>query len=319
MPISKETARLEVAKLVAKLQELASPERDACKRKEENTKKDFILPLFRALGWDVENSKEVFAEYDASNGAVDYAFRIGGVSRFFVEAKPLEASLTEPKPIKQAVGYALHRGVPWAILTSFDNLHIFYALGEAPKPEMLRWKTFHYTDYIPHFDDLWLLSRDSIESGATDEAAHRDGRLPPRLSIEQRLFRQFREWREKLTNDLLRYHKDELTDAQVDEVVERLFNRLIFIRNCEDESDQRLLWQAWQEWLSKKRRGSLVASVRRIFNQFRDWYDSDLFPEEPHLLDRPDLVHLDDDPLEEIVRGLYSIPGGYADYDFSFN
>ena len=34
---------------------------------EENTKKDFILPLFRYLGWDVSNSDEVAAEEKSSN------------------------------------------------------------------------------------------------------------------------------------------------------------------------------------------------------------------------------------------------------------
>jgi len=313
---SKDAAEQEVGKLVARFQALAPA--DVRRFNEENTKKDFILPLFRALGWDVDSSEEVAAEEKASGGRVDYAFKLGGVSRFFVEAKPLDANLTDAKFIKQAIEYALNRGVSWAVLTNFQEVHLFYALGETDKPEALRWKTLKHTDFIQHFDGLWLLSRESIESGATDEEARIDGKLPPRLTIEQRLFKQFREWREELTDNLLRFHKDELSAAQVDEVVERLFNRLIFIRTCEDRKiEDRVLWHAWQDWLGKKRRANLAASVRRIFDQFREWYDSDLFPEQPHLLDDPKLVHLDDDILGEILKGLYMIPGGYADYDFS--
>jgi len=62
---------------------------------EENTKKDFILPLFRHLGWDVTNSDEVAAEEKSSNGRVDYAFKIGGVSKFYLEAKPLREDLNQ--------------------------------------------------------------------------------------------------------------------------------------------------------------------------------------------------------------------------------
>ena len=38
------------------------------------TKKDFILPLFKALGWDTENSKEVSAEEAIKNKRVDYGY-----------------------------------------------------------------------------------------------------------------------------------------------------------------------------------------------------------------------------------------------------
>ncbi|MCL4396786.1 hypothetical protein M1494_00350 [Candidatus Parvarchaeota archaeon] len=41
---------------------------------EEVTKKDFILPLFKALGWDTENSKEVSAEEAIKNKRVDYGY-----------------------------------------------------------------------------------------------------------------------------------------------------------------------------------------------------------------------------------------------------
>lgn len=41
---------------------------------EAGTKKDYILPLFRSLGWDVENGEKVTAEGRTSSGFVDYGF-----------------------------------------------------------------------------------------------------------------------------------------------------------------------------------------------------------------------------------------------------
>ena len=54
------------------------------------TKKDFIEPLFRALGWNIEDSDEVKAEEKVSKKRVDYAFRIDGINKFFLEAKALK-------------------------------------------------------------------------------------------------------------------------------------------------------------------------------------------------------------------------------------
>ena len=59
---------------------------------------EFIDPFFKALGWDMTNKKgyaeaykEVIHEDAIKVGgatkAPDYAFRIGGVRKFFVEAK----------------------------------------------------------------------------------------------------------------------------------------------------------------------------------------------------------------------------------------
>lgn len=72
----------EVAHLVRKYNEVVSSKRiDGYN--EEMTKKDFILPLFRSLGWDVENSMEVTAEERVSKKKVDYGFRIDGVPKFY--------------------------------------------------------------------------------------------------------------------------------------------------------------------------------------------------------------------------------------------
>ena len=50
---------------------------------EEATKRGFILPLFHALGWNIEDTgNEVLPEYAVSQGRVDYAFKLNGVAQF---------------------------------------------------------------------------------------------------------------------------------------------------------------------------------------------------------------------------------------------
>ena len=79
--ISKENAKREVQKLVERYDALkASGELKNFTGREENTKTTFILPLFKALGWDVHNEKaiEVLTEERVLRGAVDYAFQLQG-------------------------------------------------------------------------------------------------------------------------------------------------------------------------------------------------------------------------------------------------
>lgn len=109
----------EIRRLLKKYDEIAKEDKIG-KYNEEMTKKDFILPLFRALGWNVEDSNEVTAEEKISKKRVDYGFRIDGIPKFFLEAKSLKVDLDDEKFFEQAISYAWHKGCTWAILTDFE-------------------------------------------------------------------------------------------------------------------------------------------------------------------------------------------------------
>lgn len=66
--------------------------------KEEDVKVEFISPMFKALGWDIDNTqgfsrqfKEVIFEESIAVGDKtknpDYTFQIGGQKIFFLESK----------------------------------------------------------------------------------------------------------------------------------------------------------------------------------------------------------------------------------------
>ncbi len=72
---------------------------------EAQARVDFITPMFKALGWDVENEaglshfeREVVVEQGESDmtGRPDYSFRLNGQTKFFVEAKALRKASTAP-------------------------------------------------------------------------------------------------------------------------------------------------------------------------------------------------------------------------------
>ena len=304
MSITREEARQEVANLVAKYQGLT---RTAIKKyTEADTRRVFIMPLFQALGWDVYSREEVAEEVKAASGRVDYVFKLHGVSQFYLEAKALRAELTKPEYIKQAITYAYNKGITWAVLTDFEGLQVYNAqTGRL-------FINLAYDNYLKNFDDLWLLSRESLESNVLNEKAEKYGALPPRLGIEQRLYNQLRQWREELFTQLYHYNPN-LSFNQVDEVIQRLFNRLIFIRTCEDRRiEDKVLLGALREWRSGGCKGELIETLRHIFRDFDGYYDSDLF--EIHLTDQ---VFIESTAIEGIINGLYEIPGGIASYDFS--
>lgn len=69
----KNNAIEEIRLLIEKYNKVVKEDR-VSKYREEKTKKDFILPLFRALGWAVEESTEITAEEKVSKKRVDYGF-----------------------------------------------------------------------------------------------------------------------------------------------------------------------------------------------------------------------------------------------------
>ncbi len=302
--MNKDEAKQKVAELVKKYEALSPAEIKSYN--EAATKASFIEPLFRALGWNFEDANEVAPEEKASGGRVDYAFKLNSVSIFFLEAKPLKADITNEAYIKQAITYAYNKGVTWAILTDFESLMVYVA--QTGKPFI----TLTCNKYLEAFDDLWLLSKESFQNNAIREKAERYGALPQRMGIEQRLFDQLRLWREELSTQLHSYQK-KLRVKQIDEVIQRLFNRLIFIRTCEDRKiEEKVLLSTVHEWVRNKRKVELVEKIREIFRYFDGYYDSELF--QKHLTDE---VFIEGETLANLINGLYELPSGIASYDFS--
>lgn len=95
-------AKLDLARAkIADLVELFRTNEAAYKNpayNETQTRREFIDPFFKALGWDIDNErgyapayKDVIHEDAIKVGGMtkvpDYCFRIGGQRKFFVEAK----------------------------------------------------------------------------------------------------------------------------------------------------------------------------------------------------------------------------------------
>ena len=125
---------------VAALVERFSRNRDAYHSpayNEAQTRREFIDPLFKALGWDVDNEqglaeayKDVIHEDAIKVGGVskapDYCFSIGGTRKFFVEAKkPAVGVESDLEPAYQLRRYAWTSKLPLSILTDFEEFAVY--------------------------------------------------------------------------------------------------------------------------------------------------------------------------------------------------
>jgi len=312
--MDKETSKKEIENLVKKYNKVVEENR-VKKYNEEMTKIGFIQPLFRALGWTIEDSREVTAEEKISKGRVDYGFRIDGISKFFLEAKPLKADLDKEEYFEQAISYAWHKGCTWAVLTDFEEIKVLNAEVKAANYMQSRFIAIKCNDFLNRFDELWLLSKESFEKDLLDKKAEKWGKKSKKASIDEQLLEDFTRYRRMLTKSITKLNqKEKLSEEELDESVQRILDRLIFIRNCEDrELEEKLLISKLREWESKGK-GKFENSLREIFRYFDEQYNSKIFS--VHLCDR---LEIENEVLSEIIKGLYHIKEKYfaISYDFS--
>jgi len=280
---------------------------------EANTVNVFIRPLFEALGWDFSNIGEVEAEKLIAKGRVDYVFKIKQVSKFCVEVKSIRHELNN-EDREQAISYAYNKGVTWAILTNFARTQVYNAEIKGSDLKSILFLNLQCQDYVTEFEDLRLISKESAINSDLDKKAEKYGKLARRLPVEKKLYEQMTKWRGELFNEVYGFNKSKgITLDQTDQLIQKLFSRLIFIRTAEDRglAGNHPLVAALHQWDSDKE--DLLGRVREIFRDFAHTFDSDIFPQ---IMDPWQQIWVNDYLLAEVLEGLYKVPGDYAQYYF---
>ncbi|MBI4361878.1 MAG: N-6 DNA methylase [Euryarchaeota archaeon] len=241
--VDKEQAKERVRALVEKF-EKGKGHYQSPNYNEAQARQEFISPLFEALGWDIRNARglppqdqEVLVEWGETQGRPDYAFRIGGKTKFFVEAKAPHVSLDNLQHIHKAKSYAWSsKETYFAVLTDFEDILLFDASRKPdinnPRQGML-WK-LSCNEYIDKFDDLWDLSRDSVAGGRLDTLLL--SKPKARDQVDEAFLDDLQKWREELAKSLYRDHPKAFQNNPrlLNEVVQRMLDRLVFIRIAED-------------------------------------------------------------------------------------
>ena len=232
---------------------------------EAQLRDDFLNPLFRALGWDLENKAghiqndrevEIESRTDIAGKAkrADYLFRTDGTNRFVCEAKkPRE--ILGPKFAFQAKRYAWNKSLPLAVLSDFEEIKI-YVVGGKPHPERPDeglWKRWHFKEFQAVAKEIWdLLSRPAVAAGSIDALLDS---LPKRAptgrgkakqlylikpdrtrSLDTEFLAFLDEARRSLGSDLVKHNPEgDVRDVvRLTEAVQHILDRLLFLRICED-------------------------------------------------------------------------------------
>jgi type I restriction-modification system DNA methylase subunit len=258
-----ERFQTELARLVAKF-ERGFKQVQGADYNEAKLRMDFLDPLFLALGWDITNDAELIpqhreveiesrTEIAGRQKRADYLFRTDRQDRFVCEAKKPAEKLHAGYAF-QAKRYAWNKGLVLAVLSDFEEMKI-YLVGSKPRldeTEAGEWKTWHFLEYAKHAQTMWdLLSRDAVASGSIERLVASLPRKPvgKTKAKQQWLFKPDRaraidadfldfldEARRGLASDLIRHNDraDLLEGTRLDEAVQRILDRLLFLRICED-------------------------------------------------------------------------------------
>ena len=152
---------------------------------EANVRVDFIDKFFETLGWDVRNEKGYSEDYrevvredkviiQGKPKAPDYSFRIGGVRKFFVEAKKPSVDIRHAtSPAFQIRRYAYTAKLPLSILTDFEEFAVYDTrIKPDQKDDASVGRIFYckFTDYEKEWDYLkGTFSQEAILTGSFDK------------------------------------------------------------------------------------------------------------------------------------------------------
>jgi len=279
---------------------------------EAQARVDFITPFFKALGWDVENeeelphhSREVLVEAaEDTRGRPDYSFRVAGQTRFFAKA-PSE-DLDAARHIVQAKSYAWNtKQVFFVVLTDFEEFR-FYDASIQPderKPDEGLLLTLRCADYLKSADRLWEFSKERVAAGSLDAMLPRDRRTERlRIPVDEAFLDEMTGWRENLARNIFK-NNPSLAAKQLNEVVQRLLDRIVFIRIAEDRRiiEKNQLRDAVEEWQARGGKFSIFDWLRPLFGKINEDFNGEIFkPNE--LLEK---TTVDSEVLARIIERLY--------------
>ena len=286
---------------------------------EFDTRTKFIDRMFEALGWDVFGDiipDEVEREQpvktrESGKKKADYTFKINGITRLIVEAKALGEDIQNPDYETQAITYAFNRACSWAVLTNFVATRIYYVDLKGGTP-------FYRIDFDTdakfeeNFETLWYLSKESVLKNILEAEAKKRGYAVEKIKIDKQLLEDLRTWRELLSSDIKRRHPNKYPPQVLDEIVQKIIDRIIFIRKAEDSH----LEDPVLEQIVRRENTNTYGEVKQIFEKFRDTYDSKLFGESKAILHEADKVELSNQIIEKVIKGTLRPTNGRVNYDF---
>ncbi len=269
----------------------------------------------------------------------DYIFRLNGFPRFVVEAKKPAVDLdADHDAIYQAKRYAWSSTIPFAVLTDFEQFRLFDTtlkpILTAPARGLIEEFRLDFQQYPAQWDVLLAtFGREAVAGGSLERLRAVVRKVSPRRRIRSvdRMLVDLRgdEPVDKAFLDCLESHRKHFARAlyrdnrrlfpeahtlhgaaALTEAVQRLMDRLVFMRVCEDRDVA-----PWGELRATLDRiagegGDLYDALKAEFRRLDRSYNGYVFKAHPLL----DAATVDDAVLADFIRVLYPPDGPW---DFS--
>ena len=219
------------------------------KYNEAQVRKEFVDPLFKALGWDMDNErgyaeayKDVLHEDTLKIGgnikAPDYAFRVGGTRKFSLEAKKPSVNIRDDvSAAYQLRRYAWSAKLSLSILTDFEEYSVYDCRlkpQKGDKASVARIAYFTFDDYAQKWHAISdVFSRDAILKGSFDKFATDNKRKRGTAEVDDVFLEEIERWRTELARNIA-LRNQHLSVRELNTAVQRTIDRLIFLRIAED-------------------------------------------------------------------------------------
>lgn len=311
------TTKEEAYKTVADLVDRFSEQFDSYKKSDYNetlTRRDFIDPFFKALGWDIDNHsgyaeayREVIHEDKVKVGkatkAPDYSFRlVGGKRLFFVEAKkPSVVVKDEIQPAYQVRRYGWSAKLPVSIITDFEEFAI-YDCTKKPNPtdkaSVARIKYLTFRDYLNEFEFLWdTFSKERVLKGSFDKFVQGNLNKKGTATVDKEFLQSLDKWRTDLAHTISKDNK-QLDEDEINFAVQQTIDRLIFLRIAEDRGVEQ-----YGNLQHTIKQGDFYTNLFHQFEQADDKYNSGLFDFKKDKISKS--LSIDNKVLKTIITELY--------------
>ncbi|GHU39339.1 hypothetical protein FACS1894190_03460 [Spirochaetia bacterium] len=278
---------------------------------ESNTRTDFIDRFFELLGWDVRNEQgfsEIYRDVvredkvviNGQTKAPDYSFRVGGIVKFYVEAKKPSVNIKEnTEPAYQVRRYAWTKKLPLSILTDFEEFAIYDTRikpnsNDAASAARIFYCTFR--EYEKHFDFIYnTFSKNAILKGSFDKYIDENKNKKGTAEVDSELLNLVEEWRMDLARNIA-LRNNNISIYNLNTIVQKITSRIIFLRITEDKGIEDA-----DSLLTASKCPNIYEHLNHLFVKANVKYNSGLFKTEKWIED----VIIDDKILQNIIECLY--------------
>jgi type I restriction-modification system DNA methylase subunit len=285
---------------------------------EYNTRADFIDVMFSSLGWDMYNEQKIIEQFrevvredkiiiDGTKKAPDYSFRIGPHIVFYVEAKKPSVDVkNDMTPALQLRRYAHTRGLALSIVTDFEEIAVYDTRIKPDKKDSASVARVFYCTYDELFQackiegyetnyDFLLntFGKQAVLNGSFNRYVETNKKGTS--SVDKGFLELLNKWREKLAENIA-LKNDEIDEYNLNIAVQKLIDRLIFLRIAEDRLIEKP--DLLREITHKE---NVYIALNNIFAVADLKYNSNLFSSEAWMA----ALNIEDKVLDEIIDEMY--------------